>query len=101
MANIATNECLFIFDENSTFEHREECMEYIDEHLIYEKFMDYDITRNTIELSYGTKWNERAETLQEIADKFNVNIVGVCYEWGCVYVNAFNIKPNILENGQN
>lgn len=101
MANIATNEIIIIFKENDHAKFKEDVINYIDDNLVYDEVYNdittLDLEDNCIELSYGTKWSEQRETLQEICDKFNIQIVGVCYEWGCLYVNSFEINPNTNE----
>lgn len=95
MANIAQNEVLLIFKDGLSIKQREEVIHYISENLVYDEIYNYvDIREegNSVELSYGTKWSEQKETLQEICNKFDIKIIGVCYEWGCGYVSSFEMS---------
>lgn len=97
MANIATNEVIIIFKENTSVEDKEEVIKYMEDNLVYDgiynEITDCDLEDfNCQELSYGTRWSERPEILQEICNKFDVQIIGVCYEWGCLYANSFDVK---------
>ena len=94
MANIAQNEVLLIFKDGLSIEQKEKVIHYIAENLVYDEiYNDVDIREedNSVELSYGTKWSEQKEILQEICNKFDVKIIGVCYELGCGYVSSFEM----------
>ena len=71
------------------------------DNLVYDDIYNdvYPSEDDFMELSYGTKWSERRETLQEICNKFDVGITGVCYEWGCEYVNSFSLSKEEI-NGE-
>ena len=102
MANTATNEVLIIFKEDQNLEQRKQVINYMEEHLIcdeiYNDVKDEDLEDNFLNISYGTKWSERIEILQEVCNIFDVHIVGVCYEWGCLYVNAFELYKETKED---
>jgi len=97
MANIANNEALAVFPEGVTVEQKRAFYkDFVDWFDVWSE-SDYDIentNKNSIELSYGSKWSEQRDKLQEFADKHECSIYGVCYEWGCLYVNHFEIEPN-------
>ena len=91
MANIAENIIMVTFKEH-TLEEKQKVLDYFIEHLMYENYNDAFVDdSNYIELCYGTKWSENQEILQDICNKFDVDIIGVCYEWGCGYVNSFEL----------
>ena len=96
MANIATNEVLIIFKKGSSIEERRKVISYIEENLtydeIYNDMIDEDLENSCINISYGTKWSEQQDILQDICNIFDIKIIGVCYEWGCAYVNAFELS---------
>lgn len=101
MANIAENNVMLFFKENTSLEKKKEVINYMEEHLFYDGPYNYieepDLEYDSIELSYGTKWSEQPEILQEICNKFDVRILGACYEFGCLYVNSFELYKKTEE----
>lgn len=99
MANIANNEALAVFPEGVTVKQKQAFFNDFKEWFDVYGDSEYDINdeqSNTIQLSYGSRWTEQQEKLQELSDNHKCSIYGVCYEWGCLYVNHFEIIPLIL-----
>ena len=98
MANIASNEAIVVFKEGVTVSTKEDFYNDLKEELEIYNDCSFDIndkTVNVIELSFGSRWNEPIELLQKLCDEYKCSIYGVCYEWGCLYVNHYEITPLI------
>lgn len=93
MANIANNEVMIYFIDNASIEKKQEVIKALYENIVYEDiYNEPDLENdNWLELSYGTKWIEQYDELVKLANKHRLRIIGVCYEWGCSYVNHFDI----------
>lgn len=99
MANSANNEAIIVFKEP---------IRYIDAELVIKDFNNnvVEITSsyigqsdtelvNCIELSFESRWTEPREALEKLAIDYNCSIYGVCWEWGCLYVNHYEINTPI------
>lgn len=97
MANIAQNEVLVVLKNNDKTTKKNFINDFNNE--IGEIYNDcsYEINNdgNCLELSFGSRWSEPREELEKLANKYNCEIIGVCYEWGQPYVNSFDIVPDI------
>ena len=64
---------------------------------LYPDFGDEDINPEddfdgNFEIQFESRWTTPTETLEEYSAKFNCTIIGISYEWGCSYVNSFDIN---------
>lgn len=97
MANIANNEIMLTFPANLTLLQKKDILKEFENTIVCdelyncpedEELDEYD----SIELSYGTKWDEQLEELEEICKKYNLSIEGVCWEFGCNYKSIIEIN---------
>ena len=101
MANIATNIVRFHFLNTPTPEYKIAALQSFFEDFdiafeVYEKEEDLKIY-DCVDFEFGSKWSEPTEYLQDLCNKYNIKIIGVCYEWGCDYVSSFELVPKIIE----
>lgn len=60
--------------------------------------LDYfDEDQSTLEVQFYSKWSYPKEFLTEMSKKHKMHIIGVSYEFGCDYVEAFEIKRETYE----
>lgn len=100
MANMCSNVAKINFKKEITSADFEAFKEYFYDNIIYEmcEFDYLDEEPYTMcEITYGTAWNSRTDALQELADLFDCNIVGVSWEFSNDYVDNFEIWPNDRE----
>lgn len=95
MANIATNEAIVVFKNPITEDDRLLFIKDFNEN-VGEIISDYVGANDNeliqcIELSFESRWSEPKDELEKLADDYKCSIHGVCYEWGCLYVNHYNI----------
>ena len=43
-------------------------------------------------IEFESKWSEPEELLKKLVTKYNCTIIGVCYEFGCNYINSFKYE---------
>jgi len=97
MANICSNEIKISFlEDNFSNKKLKKILDEFKEKFSYEQFDAYWISddNDIVEISMGSKWTmpDRDE-LQAFATKYNCEIVGVSWEFGCNYVDSFYIEP--------
>lgn len=99
MANIATNIVQVHFLNTPTPEYKIAAFkEFFEEFEFYTEMERVELDLQTydyVDFEFGSKWSEPTEFLQNLCDKYNMKIVGVCHEWGCSYVSSFELEPNI------
>jgi len=98
MANIATNEVIIVFKEGVSVDEKKDFMKDFNEQFNGEVYNDYsidveDIKTNSIELSFGSRWVAPISELEKLADNHRCSIYGIAYEWGCLYVDSYEINP--------
>ena len=49
------------------------------------------------EFELESKWVAPLQFLQHLCNKYNIDIIGVAYEFGCGYVESFELKNQLIE----
>lgn len=94
MANIATNEILVIFKDGDVTT-KEDFVN--DLKVIVEIYNDPiigldDQSYDTLEISFGSRWKAPKAELEKLAEEYKCAIYGVAYEWGCLYIDHYEIN---------
>lgn len=95
MANFAENTNQINFPENSTLQDKKNLFEEMESNFFEFSVAEEDIEEyNSIVAYYDSKWSEDIDFLQAMCEKYNVNMVGTCFEPGCSYANSWDINPD-------
>jgi hypothetical protein len=95
MANIASCDIMAIFLEGTDRSVKESFLKEFTETQVYDSIYnepENELDDNAINILYGARWSEDQIGLQKLCDKYNCRIIGVCTEWGCLYVNSFELN---------
>jgi hypothetical protein len=102
MANLCSVIMLVSFIDEANKNEKEKLLKKFEDEFFMDMECDSDYfleeeEAQSIELNGNVKWSVDLEQLQKISTKFNVNIIGVGWEWGCGYVESYEINPEIHE----
>lgn len=97
MANICDNVIKVKFPEDTLIAVKEIIIEEIKEKCYYDYFDCGDIDLldddSSVEINFGSRWSSRLQELQEISNKYKVDIIGVSWEFSNDYADSYNITP--------